>query len=196
MDVQQLVEKAQTGDLQAFEQVCRQFAKLVHKQALQAHLGTIREEAMAEGWLALAEAIIGYNPATGVPFAGYAESKVKFALWNLFKRERRRWQQEVTLEGTADDEEGGASWLESLPAPEHTEEQVVSKLMTSQMLSLLNDLPERQRQAILLTVVQQKKLHEAASRLQVTPQAVHHLRQRGLVRLKQLCAGMYESERG
>jgi RNA polymerase sigma factor (sigma-70 family) len=49
-------------------------------------------------------------------------------------------------------------------------------------------LPERQRQAVVLTLLDHHSLSEAARRLGVTAQAVHSLRKRGLERLKKDCA--------
>lgn len=193
MEFNQLVMLAQTGNNEAFEQICQQYAGLVKRQAYQAHLRPIQEEALAEGWLALSQAIVSYNPDFGVQFAGYAESKVKFALWNLFKRERRRWQYEMPLEDGCDD---GVSILDRLPDQVDIASQVENNLLANQVLTLLTKLPERQRQVVLMTVVQGKGLSETAVSLQVSPQAVYNLRQRGVARLKQLWNGMYESERG
>ncbi|QJW47352.1 sigma-70 family RNA polymerase sigma factor [bacterium BFN5] len=193
MEFNQLVMLAQTGNDEAFEQVCQQYAGLVKRQAYQAHLRPIQEEALAEGWLALSQAVVSYNPALGVQFAGYAESKVKFALWNLFKRERRRWQHEMPLQAGGDD---NVSILDLMPDNVDIASQVENNMLANQVLALLTKLPQRQQQAVLMTVVQGKRLSEAAFDLQLSSQAVYNLRQRGLARLKQLWNGMYESERG
>lgn len=193
MEFNQLVMLAQTGNHEAFEQICQQYAGLIKKQAYQAHLRSIQEEALAEGWLALSQAIVSYNPDFGVQFAGYAESKVKFALWNLFKRERRRWQHEMPLEDGSSD---SVSILDLMPDQVDIASQVEDNLLANQVLALLTKLPKRQQQAVLMTVVHGKGLSEAAASLQVSPQAVYNLRQRGLARLKQLWNGMYEGERG
>jgi hypothetical protein len=59
-------------------------------------------------------------------FAGYVESRVKYAVWNLFKRERRRWQQEVPLAGggNGDEEKSAPSWLDTLAATHNVEDEV------------------------------------------------------------------------
>ena len=194
MEFNQLMMLAQAGNAEAFEQICQQYAGLVKRQAYQGHLRPIQEDALAEGWLALSQAVVNYNPALGVQFAGYAESKVKFALWNLFKRERRRWQHEMPLEAGSDADSG--SILDILPDQADIASQVETSLLAKQAFTLLTKLPERQRQAVLMTVIQGKGLSETAVNLQVSPQAVYNLRQRGLARLKQLWDGMYESERG
>lgn len=194
MEINQLVMFAQAGDNKAFEQICQQYAGLVKRQAYQAHLRPIQEEALGEGWLALSQAVVSYNPALGVQFAGYAESKVKFALWNLFKRERRRWQCETSLEGSSDTDR--SLILDLLPDQVDIASQVENSLLSNQVLGLLAKLPDRQQQAMLMTVVQGKGLSETAVSLKVSPQAVYNLRERGLARLKQLWNGMYESERG
>ena len=57
MDIHQWVEEAQEGNQEAFAYICRQFAGLVKKYAFQAHVRAIAEEAEAQGWLALTEAV-------------------------------------------------------------------------------------------------------------------------------------------
>lgn len=195
MDIEQLVVQAQQGDQLAFMQVCRQFEGLVKKYACQAHLRSLGEDAQAEGRLALVQAIVAYDMSMQVHFAGYAESKVKYALWNLFKRERRKWQQEYSLDACQDDGEGAA--LIGLLADGCDIAAETEKKQERQMVrQALSRLPERQRQAIAGTVLSEEKLADVAANMGVTAQAVHNLQKRGLARLKKAYAGMYHSERG
>ena len=56
--------------------------------------------------------------------------------------------------------------------------------MTCELHAALLALPERQRLAIMYTVLGDLALKEAACRLGVSPQAVHSLRERGLRNLR------------
>jgi RNA polymerase sigma factor (sigma-70 family) len=194
MELSQLVKTAQAGDKQAFQEVCDRFIGLVKKHANKPHLRPIVEEAAAQGWLAVVRAVKSYDEKCGVHFAGYVDSKVKFAIWNLFKKERRRWQEEVLFEGAAKDEEQDA--FAQLPDKTNVAQEVELEWLSQELMTAVAALPDKQRQVILQTVVGHSTLKDVAAELGITIQAVFNLRQRGVARLKTLCAGMYTSERG
>jgi len=195
MELNELVMKAQDGDSAAFALICRRFEGLVKKYAFQPHLRPLGEDALAEGWLAVAQAVRTYQSGAGVQFPGYVESRVRYALWNLFKRERRRWQHELPLEGGSDAEDGGTI-LDTLAGAQNVAAQVERKLSVIELRQAIACLPDRQQQAILKTLAADGSLTVAAAQLGVSVQAIYNLRQRGIARLKKLCAGMYENERG
>lgn len=179
-----MIQQAQRGDQAAFGEVCRRFAGLVKKTACQQHLCSVTEEAEAEGWLALAEAVMTYDPAKGVPAAGYLKSRVQFALWNLFKRERRRWQAEGRLDGAADEDNPAGGLLARLAAADQVEEPLERKEVREELRLAVLSLPPRQRQAIVYTVIEEQHLQQAAVKMDISLQAVHRLRQRGLLSLR------------
>jgi len=187
MELHDLVQRARQGDQAAFSEVCRRFEGLANKYAFQTHLAGIREDAKGEAMLAIVSAVRRYDAGSGAPFAGYVESKVKYAVWNLFKRERRRWQRECALEGGAE-EEGGL--LAVLPAGVDVAGEVENKLLACEILRELNRLPARQQQAVRRTLLADRRLADVACELKVSVQAVHNLRQRGINRLKQAITGM------
>lgn len=184
MELSALIQQAQRGDQAAFGEVCRRFAGLVKKAACQQHFCSLAEDAEAEGWLALAEAVMMYDPAKGVPAAGYLKNRVQFALWNLFKRERRRWQTESRLDGMADEDEPAGSLLATLAAADQVEEQLERKEVREGLRLAVLSLPPRQRQAIVYTVIDEQYLQQAAVKMGISLQAVHRLRQRGLISLR------------
>lgn len=187
--MEQLVKKAQSrqedgGD--AFAEICRRFTGLVKKYANQPHVAAVREEALAEGWLAVAEAVQSYEQDSGVRFAGFVESRVKYAVWNLFKRERRRWQQELPVSGggSGDEEQGTAGWLEMLADEQNVEELVENSFTVSAVQQAISTLPVKQRVAVVRTLFEDARLSDVAAELGISSQAVCNLRQRGLARLK------------
>lgn len=198
MEIRELTEQARQGDEKAFSLLCRQFTGLVKRYAWQSHMRSIAEEAEAEGWLAVVRAVRTFDAKLGVPLAGYVESQVKFAVWNLFKRERRRWQRETVLEKLAaeEDEEKKGQLLERLPGPANVAAEVEDRLFAGVLAGWLAGLPERQRQVIAATLLEGRQLTAVARELGITAQAVHNLRRRGLARLKRAYEGMYGSERG
>ncbi|WP_245692428.1 RNA polymerase sigma factor [Sporomusa acidovorans] len=188
MNLEQLVNKAQgrqDGE-DAFAEICRRFTGLVKKYANQPHVAAVREEALAEGWLAVAEAVQSYDQHTGVRFAGFVESRVKYAVWNLFKRERRRWQQELPVSGggSGDEERENTSWLETLADDQNVEELVENSFTVKAVQQAIGTLPAKQRVAVVRTLLEDARLSDVAAELGISSQAVCNLRQRGLARIK------------
>lgn len=194
MDLEELVREAQQGyaGQAAFADICRRFAGLVKKYATQPHLAGLKEEAIAEGWLAVVSAVQTYDSQSGVRFAGYVESRVKFAIWNLFKRERRRWQQELPLIGTDADQENqqGLHFLDILAAKDNVEALAGDNFVNDAINKAVANLPDKQRLAVTKTLLQDAHLADVAHELGVTPQAVYGLRQRALNRLRKELANL------
>lgn len=174
-------------------EICRRFTGLVKKTAGQNHLRTIREDALAEGWLAVVKAVNSYDPARDVPFPGYVESRVRYAVWNLFKRERRRWEREPLLNESAA-ENRSDNLLTALAAPDDVQQAVEKRWQQQMLQQALVKLPLRQRRAVERTLLEGERLNLLAAELGVTVQAVHNLRKKGLGGLKKELAGMYLSE--
>lgn len=170
-----LVRRAQNGDVAAREEVCRRFAPLVYRAAGAARLALTREDAVQEAWLALLQAVADWDPAAGVPFAGYARARVQYALWNGHKRVVRRLTREHSLEAP-----GGEDLVlaDILPAPDDPAEEAQRFLEVQAVRQALHRLPARQRAALLATAVQGLTLVETARRLGISNQAVHRLCQR------------------
>lgn len=188
MELQQLVQNAKQADADALEEICRRFDGLVKKYAFQQHMKTIGGEAFSEGRLAVVESVRLYKPELGVPFAGFVENRIKYALWNLFKKERRRWQQETSLD--QDCGEDGFDLLEVLTEGGDLEEAAIQRDELRAVLSILRELPEKQQMMIRRTVLGESSLSQVAQEIAITPQAAHNLRKRGLSRLKKRLSGM------
>ena len=196
VELKDLVRKAQNGDDAAFNEICRRFEGLVRHQAFKAHLRVLGEDALAEAWLAVTEAVKSYDESSGVYFAGYVESKVKFALWNLFKRERRRCQHELPASEGEENDSSGSFRLDLVAGNENIEQELERAELGEHIKTAVRSLPERQRQALVMTIFAENRLAEVGQQMGITVQAVHNLRCRALTRLKKELTGMYVSERG
>ncbi len=179
MELTTLITQANNGDENAFAEICQRFEGLVCKHARQKHMHPISEDAHAYGRLAIVEAVRTYNPASRVHPAAYIESKVKFSLWNLFKRERRRWQTEVIATQEESDDKD-FSILAKIPSPHNTAAEIEQAETSAELSRALQAMPERQRQAIILTILQEQTLQTAAEQMGVSLQAVYSLRKRGV----------------
>lgn len=182
MELIELVRNAQSGNEQAITEICQRFTGLVKKYAFQSHVRPIAEEALSQGWLEVVQGIQQYDEQAGVPFAGYIESRVKFGIWNLFKRERRRWEHEAQLDGGQEEE--GLSMLEQLADDTDVAGEVEGKFLAEELMTAIAKLPEKQRRVIVGTLLEDERLTTLAAELGITPQGVYNLRQRGLNRLK------------
>lgn len=148
------------------------------------------EDVRAEAWLAVVEATKLYDSTKGVPFAGYVKSKVKYSVWNMVRKQKRQWQYEVAIEGDSDNEEN--SLIDTLPSDTNVSDEVEQRFLIEELQTAINMLPERQRIAVLKTVVWNFSQTETAAALGVTPQAIFNLRNRGLARLKKAaCMNVY-----
>lgn len=184
--IEELVKQAQQGNQEAFAEICRRFTPLVKKHAFQAHLKGIVEEAEGQAWLALVEAVQGYKADSQVPFAAFAESRVRYGVWNLFKKERRRWQQEWLPE--AREEEGFQ--LEQVASAYDLAKDVEINSLLQEAAQGVKALPLRQQQVLYHTIICETSLTDTAAFLGVSVQAVHQLKKRSLTRLKTIAEGM------
>ncbi|WP_165865936.1 sigma-70 family RNA polymerase sigma factor [Lucifera butyrica] len=153
--------------------ICHQFMPLVKKYSWQYRHKL--QDAESETWLILIQAAQTYNPKRGVPIAGYLESRVKYGLFNIWRRQRKREQQECF----SDD-----SFFNNLTARENLQEQVEEKEELSKIKEAINQLPPKQRYVIAQTVMNQYKMAKVAQDLGVTTAAVNQLKKRALARLK------------
>ena len=183
-----MVKRAQGGDSQAVQEICLRFTGLVKRYAFQPHIRLIAEEAQSQGWLCVVEGIRQYDECCGVQFAGYMDSRVKYGIWNLFKRERRRWQNEAQLDGESNDD--GFSMLDQLADGTDVAGEVEAKWLSQEVMTAVAALPDKQRMVIIRSVLGEERLTAIAAELGITTQGVYNLRQRGLARLKIRCAGM------
>ena len=143
MELTELVKRAQTGDSQATADVCLRFTGLVKKYAFQPHIRPIAEEAESQGWLSVLQGIKQFDESCGTQFAGFIESRVKYGIWNLFKKERRRWQNEAQLDGGSD--EDGLAMLDQLADGTDVAGEVELKWLSGELMTAVTALPDRQR---------------------------------------------------
>lgn len=107
----ELVQKAQNDDKKAAEILFRKYQNLILKASGQYRLRSVRDEAYGEACMGFYEAVLDFDKALGVPFAGYAKSRVYTCLQNLFRRYLRIWQNETASviicspEGKSDDKD-------------------------------------------------------------------------------------------
>ena len=93
-----LLAAAQAGDSAAMMQLVEQYEPLLRRAAGQPHLLTLREDALAEGYVSFVRAVHDYDAASGVPFAGFVKARVCGDLRTLFRRTCKVWQREAAVD--------------------------------------------------------------------------------------------------
>lgn len=106
--------------------------------------------------------------------AGYLESRVKFGLLNLWRKEAKRKQMECQ----------GDKAIEYIAAPDDPQAELVYKETIERMLAALQELPQRQLLVLVHIFVYGRKLAYVAQVLGITVQAVSQIKNRALRRLK------------
>lgn len=139
------------------------------------------EDVRAEAWLAVVEAMNSYDLTKGVPLAGYVKSRVKFAVWNMIKKQQRQWQHEITMENTNDQ-----TLLDTLASNTNVAKEVEQIFLVEKLRAAISKLTDHQRIAVIKTVICNYGQTETAATLGVTPQAVFNLRTRGLANLRKI----------
>ena len=192
MEIVRQVQLAQQGDEQAFAELCLSFKSVIQRYVNQSHLQALREDAVAVGHLAVVQAIKSYNQTMGVPVGAYVEQRVKYAVWNLFKKERRVWQHTVSYDTSVTDEDGngeGNTWLDTIAADFDLEAAAVSTEFQVAFRRKFQALPRRQQQ-VLRGLLAGLTLTAIGSQLHISPQAVHQTKIRAQNRLKLTGPGM------
>jgi RNA polymerase sigma factor (sigma-70 family) len=184
MEQAEQVQLAQQGDEQAFAELCLSFKQVIQRYANRSHLGTLREDAAAAGQLAVVAAIQSYDAATGVPVGAYVEQQIQYALWNLFKKERKVWQHTLSYDISRTNEDGSSStWLDSIADTADLEPATTIVEVQADFRKELEAFPHRQQQ-VLLGLLAGFTLTEIGSRLHISTQAVYKIKIRAQNRLK------------
>lgn len=180
LTLEEKVAAAGQGNQIYYEEVCRSFIPLAKRMASQPHIRPIYDEAYSLAMLKIAEAVREYQTKSGVSFAAFAYSKIKYAVWNLFKKERRIWQKNLSPAGDMAD-----NWLEQIPAELSLEENLAAAQQVQLLRKAVSELPPLQRAIIEAIFFAGCKPGEVAAWLKLSPQSVSGYKMRALRSLRQ-----------
>ena len=155
------------------------------------HTPLEQEELVADGNLALAKAARKYDPSFGVPFPAFATPYVRGAIVDTVRSRARRntlgdgLYADVVgfpdLARAADTDTHAYDPPDPGPSPHDTVESL-------DRLRVVGTLPERERIALIRTVVEGKSAADVAKDLGVTPDRVYTLVQHGSARVRRRAA--------
>lgn len=180
LTLEEKVTAAGKGDPMYYEEVCRSFIPLAKRMASQPHIRPIYDEAYSLAMLKIAEAVREYQPESGVSFTSFVYSKVKYAIWNLFKKERRIWQKNLSPAGELADK-----WLAQIPSELSLEDELIAAQQVQLLRRAVSELPPLQRSIIEAVFFAGCKPGEVAAQLHLSPQSVSGYKTRALRRLRQ-----------
>ena len=156
------------------------------------HARIDREDLVADGYLALARAARRYDPSYGVPFPAFATPYVRGAITDTVRSRARRHDlgdgtyAEVvgfTDVGQSSDSDTGVAYDPPDPGP--TPDEAVESLET---LRILATLPDRERVALVRTVVDGETAADVARDIGVSAGRVQTLVHDGAARLRRRAA--------
>jgi RNA polymerase sigma factor (sigma-70 family) len=155
------------------------------------HTPLEQEDLVADGYLALAKAARKYDPSFGVPFPAFATPYVRGAIVDTVRTRARRnrlcegvYADVVGFSDITPGQERDDRSYEPTdpgPGPEDTVESM-------ERLRVLATLPERERIALIRTIVDGDAATDVADDLGVTPNRVYQLVQHGSARLRRRAA--------
>ncbi|MBS4912795.1 MAG: sigma-70 family RNA polymerase sigma factor [Veillonella sp.] len=188
--VQSIIWAAQQGDKDAITKLCRNYKPLISKYASARPIACEADDMASELWIIFLKALQEYDLNGSVPFSGFVKSRISYGQYNVFKKWRNRWQQEITgLDGTTSNNETGSTAtaglsLEDVLTPAPAAESVY---MTRQNKDLLckafSRLMPLQQQLLHDYYFKHRTLEEIGRTLNISRQAVHKHKNRALTAL-------------
>jgi RNA polymerase sigma factor (sigma-70 family) len=155
------------------------------------HTPLEQEDLIAEGYVGLAKAACRYDPSLRVPFAAYARHYVRGAIVDVVRSRVRRQRLDdgsfvdvVGFDDVGRGPDGVAAAFDPAdpgPTPHDTLENL-------DKLRVIGTLPDRERVAVVRTVVDGDSAADVAEELGVSPERVYALVHTGTARLRKRAA--------
>lgn len=177
-----LLKGAKAGDAAAQTALFEQYAPLLESAARAAYLRRtdLSDEAGSIARLAFWEAIQDFDESRGIPFAAFAASRVKYALYNAFRRARRGWERELHPDQSEDAESFWDACTKG-DAASSPEETITRRLALENAMHILSD---REKTILRLIFFEEAPLRAIAEKFQVTRQAISKAKKSILKKLR------------
>ena len=134
------------------------------------------DDLLQESWVRILERLENYRPRG--TFVGWAVAVTRNVCKSSLRRARRADQAEVGI-----DDLGGVPG----DTPDNEEQRTQRRLRTA-LFKALSKLPDRERETIVLRVLEGRSTEETAEKLGVSRAAVRDLEERGLYRMRRMRA--------
>ena len=132
------------------------------------------DDLLQECWIHILERLDTYRPRA--PFAGWAAAVTRNVCKSSLRKEKQRGTEEVPIDDVAD-------VPSTAPDPE---ERVERRRLRTALFEGLGALPDREREAIVLSVLEGRPTREVAEALGVSPAGAREMVRRGLDRMRRM----------
>lgn len=162
------------------EELFKQFSPLIKKYA---YLYRNYEDSYSEACLLFCEAVKTFDKSKGVPFEGYAMSKIKWGKYNNAKYRNKRNAKVTLFDPNVDNLEEEMK-IDYDPYLENPEVKLVKKQDITLINNAIKQLTPKQQEVVLATITNNETLIDVSRCMGITVQGVFNLRNRGLSKIK------------
>lgn len=175
-----LVEKAKDGDRSAVAEIIEKLQPLV-KASIRRYYNKINEyeDLLQDGNIKILESIHSYEKSQGVHFLGYIKMNLKFLYLDKHKIKIHD-----SLNKTIGDSE--IEEIDLLPSQDlNILDGVIEKEISETLGQLLGNLPERQKQVILLYYFEKMSIKEIGEKLGISYRTVVNTKTNGIKNMRE-----------
>lgn len=183
------IEAAQQGDKSAITSLCKDYEPLIKKYASVRQVACEAKDMESELWIIFLKALKEYNMNGSVPFPGFIKSRIRYGQYNIFRKWRHHWQNEVpglTVTGSDNDNTSAENSLnlEDIinPSPA-AESDYLNRYNRELLKKAFSKLQPLQRQLLHAYYFKNQSLADIGRRFNITRQAVHKHKNRALAAL-------------
>lgn len=180
-ELDELVDKAKTGDISAKEEILNRLQGLIFNSIKRYYNNvTEYEDLVQEGNKVVLESIDSYDRSKGVYFLGYIKTMLKYTYLNQHKRRF------VLSLNVCVDDSGETQLMDML---ESDEEGILDRIIKSEEESsvrlALSTLTQRQRQVLVYFYFERLSISEIAKRMGITYRTVVNTKTRAIERVRE-----------
>ncbi|AZV55521.1 sigma-70 family RNA polymerase sigma factor [Clostridium sp. AWRP] len=176
-----LLERAQSGDKNAVENICIKFNGMVINMAKCTYIkGYDMEDLIQEGRYSVIKAIGMYDINSKYPFAAYVKSSVKKNFYNMIRSNIRK----VSCCSLYSKNEEGCEFINMIASDENIEENLIKRKLIIQLNKAMDKLPEDKRNLIDWYYIQDRSLNEYAEKEGISYRTAVYRKRKALESLK------------
>jgi len=174
---------ARLGNVKAKGHVLTMLTPLVKASIRRYFLSNMdAEDLLQEGYLVVSECIQSYDPKRGIPFLGFAKSRLKFHFMDLGRKTIK--ERCDSLDKTIPTSDGLLSYVDLIPDENSlVDEPLLRQEKRQALMKALAKLTPREKQVILLNLVENKNMHVVAKELGIAYRTVVNTKTNALRRL-------------
>lgn len=200
MSMQEVVDKAQSGDEAAMEYVLAEYKGLVRVLSRSLFLmDGDEDDLIQEGMIGLYKAVVSYNPQKGASFDTFASQCINRQLYSAVKKSNRKKNMPlnsyISIDAGTSEQHGeqgdSISVLDRMPEAtlQSPEDIVIDREEAGNIEKRLYSRLSNMEQQVLSLFLQGMKYQEIAAKLRKTPKAIDNALQRIKMKLRALQGG-------